>query len=285
MLDEKLLSEVWDDLENQNKKIFETGFEDLDSVLGIVEKKGALITIGARPAMGKTTFMLSIMENILQKNKKCMYFSLEMSKEQLVKRLLFQKAEVSFIKSKLNNFVARDWEKLADAMNNLSKWDLFVYDNSGTDTNEIEAAIKEQKPDVVFIDYFQLLGGKPKQDRLVQIEENMKNLKRIAKEYGIVIFIASQLSRAVESRCDKRPLLSDLRESGAIENISDVVIFLYRAEYYNFLEEDDELRRKGEAEVIVAKNKFGTCGMIYVTFRSSIPKFYQDLRSKNFDVF
>lgn len=285
MLDEKLLQDVWDDLENQNKTLFETGFEDLDSVLGIQEKKGAVITIGARPAMGKTTFMLSVMENILLKNKKCIYFSLEMSKEQLVKRILFQRAEVSFIKSKLNNYVAKDWEKLADAMNNLSKWDFFVEDNTDTKTEEIELTIKELKPDVVFIDYFQLLGGKPKQDRLTQIEENMKALKQIAKEYGVVIFIASQLSRAVESRCDKRPLLSDLRESGAIENISDVVIFLYRPEYYNFMEDDDELRKKGEAEVIVAKNKFGTCGIIHATFRANIPKFYPDLRSKYFDVF
>ena len=276
MLDEKLLQDVWDDLEYQNKVLFETGFEDLDLVLGIAEKKGAVITIGARPAMGKTTFMLSIMENILLKNKKCIYFSLEMSKEQLVKRILFQRAEVSFIKSKLNNYVAKDWEKLAQAMNNLSKWDLFVDDSSAANTKEIEAAIKEQKPDVVFIDYFQLLGGKPKQDRLIQIEENMKALKRIAKEYGVVIFIASQLSRAPESRYDKRPLLSDLRESGAIENISDVVIFLYRDEYYNSREEYDEFRPKGETEVIVAKNKFGACGSIRLTFKANIPKFYQD---------
>ena len=170
-------------------------------------------------------------------------------------------------------------------MNNLSRWDFFVEDNTDTKTEEIELTIKELKPDVVFIDYFQLLGGKPKQDRLTQIEENMKALKQIAKEYGVVIFIASQLSRAVESRCDKRPLLSDLRESGAIENISDVVIFLYRPEYYNFMEDDDELRKKGEAEVIVAKNMFGTCGIIHTTFRANIPKFYPDLRSKYFDVF
>lgn len=282
MLDEKLLQDVWDDLENQNKTFFETGFEDLDSVLGIAEKKGAVITIGARPAMGKTTFMLSIMENILLKNKKCIYFSLEMSKEQLVKRILFQRAEVSFIKSKLNNYVAKDWEKLANAMNNLSKWDLFVDDSSAANTKEIEAAIKEQKPDVVFIDYFQLLGGKPKQDRLIQIEENMRALKRIAKEYGVVIFIASQLSRAPESRYDKRPLLSDLRESGAIENISDVVIFLYRDEYYNSREEYDEFRPKGETEVIVAKNKFGACGSIRLTFKSNIPKFYGQIEESEF---
>ena len=282
MLDKKLLQDVWGDLENQNKTFFKTGFEDLDCILGIQEQKGALITIGARPAMGKTTFILSILENILLKNKRCLYFSLEMSKEQVITRLLFHIAEISFIKSKMNNMDEKDWEKLSDAMNNLLMWDLKIDDNSGIKTEEIETAIKEQQPDVVFIDYLQLMDGKRKQDRCTQIEEIIKDLKRIAKENGVVIIIASQLSRAVENRCDKRPLLSDLRESGAIENISDVVIFLYRDEYYNF-REDDELHPKGETEVIIAKNKFGTCGYIHLTFKSNILKFYQD-RGANFDL-
>ena len=283
MLDKNLLQDVWEDLENQNKTFFKTGFEDLDCILGIQEKKGALITIGARPAMGKTTFMLSIMENILSNNKRCLYFSLEMSKEQVITRLLFQIAEISFIKSKMNNMDEKDWEKLSDAMNNLLMWDLKLDDNSGIKTEEIETAIKEQQPDVVFIDYLQLMDGKRKQDRCTQIEEIIKDLKRIAKENGVVIIIASQLSRAVENRCDKRPMLSDLRDSGSIENLSDVVIFLYRDEYYNF-REDDDIHPKGEAEVIIAKNKFGACGYIYLTFKSNIPKFYQD-RGANFDLF
>ena len=282
MLDKKLLQDVWEDLENQNKTFFKTGFEDLDCILGIQEKKGALITIGARPAMGKTTFMLSIMENILLKNKRCLYFSLEMSKEQLITRLLFHIAEISFIKSKMNNMDEKDWEKLSDAMNNLLMWDLKIDDNSILKTEEIETAIKEQQPDVVFIDYLQLMDGKRKQDRCIQIEEIIKDLKRIAKENGVVIIIASQLSRAVENRYDKHPMLSDLRDSGSIENLSDVVIFLYRDEYYNF-REDDDIHPKGEAEVIIAKNKFGACGYIYLTFKSNIPKFYQD-RGANFDV-
>lgn len=283
MLDKKLLQDVWEDLENQNKRFFKTGFEDLDCILGIQEQKGALITIGARPAMGKTTFMLSIMENILLKNKRCLYFSLEMSKEQVITRLLFQIAEISFIKSKINAMNEKDWEKLSAAMNNLLMWDLKIDDNSILKTEEIETAIKEQQPDVVFIDYLQLMDGKRKQDRCTQIEEIIKDLKRIAKENGVVIVIASQLSRAVENRCDKRPMLSDLRDSGSIENLSDVVIFLYRDEYYNF-REDDDIHPKGETEVIIAKNKFGACGYIYLTFKSNIPKFYQD-RGANFDIF
>ena len=284
MLDKNLLQEVWDNLKNQNKIFFKTGFEDLDSVLGIQEKKGALITIGARPAMGKTTFMLSILENILSKNKKCLYFSLDMLKERLITRLLFQISETDFVKFKYFNYIEEnDWENLSVAMYNLLKWDLRIDDNSGIKTDEIEIAIKEQQPDVVFIDYLQLMEGKRKKDRFTQIEEIIKDLKRIAKENGVVIIIASQLSRAVENRCDKRPLLSDLRESGAIENISDVVIFLYRDEYYNF-RENDELHPKGETEVIIAKNKFGTCGYIHLTFKSNIIKFYQD-KGAEFGVF
>ena len=284
MLDKKLLQDVWDNLENQNKIFFKTGFEDLDSVLGIQEKKGALITIGARPAMGKTTFMLSILENILSKNKKCLYFSLDMLKERLITRLLFQISETDFVKFKYFNYIEEnDWENLSVAMYNLLKWDLRIDDNSGIKTDEIEIAIKEQQPDVVFIDYLQLMDGKRKQDRCTQIEEIIKDLKRIAKENGVVIIIASQLSRAVENRCDKRPMLSDLRDSGSIENLSDVVIFLYRDEYYHY-REDDDIHPKGEAEVIIAKNKFGACGYIYLTFKSNIPKFYQD-RGANFDLF
>ena len=283
MLNKKLLQDVWEDLENKNKTFFKTGFEDLDCILGIQEKKGELITIGARPAMGKTTFMLSIMENILLKNKRCLYFSLEMSKEQVITRLLFQIAEISFIKSKMNNMDEKDWEKLSDAMNNLLMWDLKLDDNSGIKTEEIETAIKEQQPDVVFIDYLQLMEGKRKKDRFTQIEEIIKDLKRIAKENGVVIIIASQLSRAVENRYDKRPMLSDLRDSGSIEKRSDVVIFLYRDEYYNF-REDDAIRPKGETEVMIARSKFGACGYIYLTFKSNIPKFYQ-VRGANFDVF
>ena len=280
MLDEKLLQDVWEDLENQNKTFFETGFEDLDCVLGIQEKKGAVITIGARPAMGKTTFMLSVMENILLKNKKCIYFSLHMTKEEVVKRLMFLNAEVCFCKSKLNNLIDKDWLKLASAFENLSKWEFKIDDNTAIKTDEIENAIKEQLPDVVFIDYIQLLEESRKKDRFVQIEDIMKNLKRIAKESGVVIIIASQLSRAVENRYDKRPLLSDLRESGAIENISDVVIFLYRADYYGIY--DEELCPKGETEVIVAKNKFGACGAIHLTFKSNIPKFYGQIVENEF---
>lgn len=282
MLDEKLMAEVWDDIENQYKPILQTGFIDFDTIMGLTEGKGALVTIAARPAMGKTTFMLSIMENILQKNKKCLYFSLEMSAAQIKNRILLMSAEIGLTPAKLGKLTASNFEKIAKTLEIMSKWNLSVDDTSCITVEEIEEKIKEEKPEIVFIDYFQLLGGKPKQDRLTQIEENMKDLKRISKENEVIIFMASQLSRAVESRCDKHPMLSDLRESGAIENISDVVVFLYRDEYYNFGEYDDELRPKGETEVIVAKNKFGCCGVVHLTFKANIPKFYDKIVESEF---
>ncbi|MGN0031497.1 MAG: DnaB-like helicase C-terminal domain-containing protein [Candidatus Gastranaerophilaceae bacterium] len=191
MLDKNLLQDVWDNLENQNKTFFQTGFEDLDCILSIQEKKGALITIGARPAMGKTTFMLSILENILSKNKKCLYFSLDTLKEQLITRLLFQISETNFMKFKYFNYIEEnDWRNLSEAMNKLLKWNLRIDDNSGIKTEEIETAIKEFHPDVVFIDYFQLMERKRKQDQYTQSEEIIIDLKRIAKEYGVVIIVA-----------------------------------------------------------------------------------------------
>lgn len=220
--------------------------------MGLTESKGALVTIGARPAMCKTTFVLSMLENILKQNKKVLIFSLDMSAVQITKRILLMNAEVGIIHEKLGKLTASDFEKLAKTFEIISEWNLAVDDTSCITIDQIEEKIKETKPEIVFIDYLQLISGNKKKDRFSQIENICLNLKRIAKENEVIIFMTSQLSRAVESRYDKRPMLSDLRESGAIENISDVVVFLYRDEYYNF-RDDDELRPKGETEIIVAK--------------------------------
>ena len=283
MLDQKLLQEVWEDFEDTNKPLLQTGFQDLDVILGLYGNKGRLVTIGARPAMGKTTFMLSIAEKLLEKNKKVLLYSLEMSDKQMIKKLLLMTSEVESAKVRLKQLSASDYETLARNMDKISEWDLYIDDTPGITVDQIEKRIKEVKPEIVFIDYLQLMSGDKKKDRYSQIEDICLNLKRIAKENGLIIFMASQLSRALESRYDKRPLLSDLRESGAIENISDIVIFLYREKYYNYRDEDDELRTKGETEVIVAKNKFGCCGTVHITFSAKIPKFYD--RSNHFGIF
>lgn len=283
MIDEGIIAEIWADIENKNKKYFQTGFEELDEIIKIDENKGALITIGGRPAMGKTAFALSIMEKILEQNKKVLAFSLEMSEKRFIQRLLVLNSEVDMMRFKTGELAQKDYEKLAQGINNLENFDLTIIDR-GVTTDEIEEGIKEGKPRVVIIDYLQLIECRKKMDRVTQIDDTMKNLKRISKEYGVVIFILSQLSRALESRIDKRPLLSDFRESGSIENISDVVIFLYRPEYYTPFGNDNEIQIKGETEVIIAKNRFGPVGVSYMCFKPRFAKFYSG-RSKLSDIF
>ncbi len=285
MLVKDYLINVYNDFENAyaNTPKIEIGFRNIDSFVHLYKGKGALITIGARPAMGKTTFMFSIMENMMKNKYKVLLFSLEMSAEQAVKKILIQKSEVGIIKQYNCSFTQTDWEKLASSMTEIEKWDLHVEDESNMNVEQIGEKIKEIKPEVVFIDYLQLIAGKRKTDRVTQIDEIMKELKHIAKENGILIFIASQLSRAIECRYDKRPMLSDLRESGSIENISDVVMFIYRDEYYN-PKDEDEIRIKGDTEIIVAKNRFGPVGTEHLQFKANIPKFYERTEDY-FDVF
>lgn len=273
MINKEILAEIWDDIENKDKKYFKIGFEELDEILKIEEGKGAIITIGARPAMGKTTLALSFLEKILEQNKKVLAFSLEMSEKQFIKRFFALNAEVDFMRLKTGYLSTSDYEKLAQSLNNLENFDLTISDLAVT-TDEIEEKIKEVKPDVVLIDYLQLIEGKRKMDRVTQIDNIMRNLKRIAKEQGVVIFILSQLSRALESRYDKRPLLSDFRESGSIENTSDVVIFIYRPDYYRNSDEDNDIRIKGETEIIVAKNRFGPVDVSHMCFKANIAKFF-----------
>lgn len=281
MVEKKLIEEVVENMKNYNTpSYFKTGFLDLDDLIGL-RKKGALITIGARPAMGKTAFMLNIISNQIKQNKKCLLFSLEMSEEQVVNRLICQTSETDSIKIRMGKMELKDWNKIENAAEKIANWDLLINDKPGINIYEIEECIKEVKPEVVFIDYLQLISAPKKMDRYTQIEYVMKELKRIAIENELVIFINSQLSRSPEQRCDKRPLLSDLRESGGIENISDIVLFIYRDEYYNFADEVD-ISRKGIAEIIVAKNKLGPCGTVNLKFVPKLTKFYNLIKEMEF---
>lgn len=273
VVDRELLESVVEDLNNINKPYFKTGFIDLDELLSL-RRKSALITVGARPAMGKTAFMYNIMENVAGQGKKCLLFSLEMSKTQVAGRLICQHSEVDFMKLRAGVMSEKDWEKIAETLNFLTEIPISIDDTCAMNIEEIEEKIKDNKPEVVFIDYLQLISASKKKDRYNQIEDIMKNLKRISEENEIIIFISSPLSRAVENRMDKRPMLSDLRDSGSIENISDIVMFLYRSDYYSHGEDDESaLYSRGCAEIIVAKNKFGPVGTIMLKFIPSITKF------------
>ena len=173
---------------------------------------------------------------------------------------------------------SKSTEKINVALDKLLKYDLTIVDNV-LNINEIKETIEQNNPEFVFIDFLQLIDIPPKKPRSESFEKVMKDLKKIAKDNNCIIFVTSQLSRALESRCDKRPFLSDLRESGAIENISDIVMFIYRDEYYTSIEKEDYAYNKGRAEVIVAKNKYGTTATVSLLFRSSIMKFLEPINN------
>ena len=270
-----------------------TGFYDLDTMMNGLQKSD-LIILAARPAMGKTAFALNIAQNVaLRANVPVAIFSLEMSKDQLVQRLLCSEAEVDTQRLKTGNMQAKDWEKLALAMSNFteSKSTIYIDDTAGCTITDIRAkcrrlAMAEKDLGLIVIDYLQLIEGTGREDRMQQISSISRGLKILAKELNVPIIALSQLSRAVESRTDKRPMLSDLRESGSIEQDADIVMFIYRDEYYknaNDEEEDAEkAANKGEAEIIIAKHRNGPVGTVKLLFQGSITKFKNPIKT---DVF
>ena len=282
MIDKEILDKTFKQITEENRNALATGFQDLDILLSGVEK-GNLIVIGGRPAMGKTAFMTSILYNLLKSDKKCIVFSLEMSINQYLKRLIAQVGEIDLFSLNNNELLNdRKNEEIKTALDIISSFDLTVFDDKYK-IDEIRNKIETEKPEYVFIDYLQLLETPRKKQRSEAITNIMLDLKQTAKENNCIIFISSQLSRALESRCDKHPMLSDLRESGDIENISDVVMFIYREEYYKCsFDEEDYALNKGKAEIIVAKNKMGAVCTIELLFRSPIAKFLEPV---HYDVF
>ena len=275
MIEKELLEKVKNKILEPQEPQLQTGFRDLDYLLASVEKS-SIITIGGRPAMGKTSFAVSIMLKFLEQNKKCLFFSLGRSKSYFIKRIIPTVAEVDYSRLNRNetDLNEKEKEKISAAFDKLSEYNLTIID----DVKKIEG-IKEkieiEKPDIVFIDYLQLFDTPFKKQRNDAIEDILRSLKELAKENDCTIFVLSQLSRALESRCDKRPMLCDLRDSGGIESVSDVVLFIYREEYYKI----DDNERKGNAEIILAKNNYGSTGVVCeLLFRASIMKFLEPIR-------
>ena len=252
-----------------------TGFYDLDAMTSGLQKSD-LIILAARPSMGKTAFALNIAQHVgLKARKPVAIFSLEMPKEQLVQRMLCSEAEVDTQKLKTGNMQSKDWEKLTTAMNFFADAPIFIDDCAGASVMDIRAkcrrlAMEQKELGLIVIDYLQLMEGSGNgDDRNQQISGISRGLKGLARELGVPVIALSQLSRAVEQRTDKKPMLSDLRESGAIEQDADIVMFIYRDEYYN--KEDTENR--GKAEVIIAKHRNGPVGAIDLLFQGNITKF------------
>lgn len=269
---EKLLENTLDRLLNSEKEQFITGFEDLDlAMVGL--KSGSLITVGGRPAMGKTTFLMSIFENALKKNKKCIYFSLEMSEKLFIERFLIQYAELNHVMVKSGRMTEPEKAKLKETCYGLKNFDYEIVCNwSSISIDEIGQKIENYNPDYVFIDYFQLLKLNSKKDIQTEIKNMLSQIKRIANKNDCYVFIASQLSRAPESRIDKRPLLSDLRGSSSLEELSDVVMFVYRDDYYHSYGSD--YPETNRVEIIIPKNNSGQVGTVILDFKKEIPKMF-----------
>ena len=251
-----------------------TGYYDLDAVMSGLQKSD-LIILAARPSMGKTAFALNIAQNVALRSKEPVaIFSLEMSKEQLTKRLLCSEAEIDSQRLKSGNMQTNDWQKLTDTMNYFTDAPLFIDDTPNATLVDIRAKcrrlVNEHKHlGLIVIDYLQLMEGSKNEDRFQQISSISRGLKGLARELNVPIIALSQLSRAIEQRKDRKPMLSDLRESGAIEQDADIVIFIHREEYY----EPEAVEHKGKAQIIVAKHRNGPTASIELLFQGNITKF------------
>lgn len=250
-----------------------SGFNDLDAKTSGFQK-GDMVLIAARPSMGKTTFALNIAENAaLRSGKRVAIFSLEMSKEQLAYKLLCSEAHVDMLRLRTGNLDERDWENLARASGPLGSSKIFIDDTAGITVMEMRSKCRRLKIehgiDLIIIDYLQLMAGsKGNESRQQEVSEISRSIKAIAKEMQCPVIALSQLSRAPEQRADHRPMLSDLRESGSIEQDADLVMFLYRDEYY-----DKETEDKNMAECIIAKQRNGPVGTIKLAWLGQYSKF------------
>ncbi len=252
-----------------------TGFIDLDYKLSGLQPSD-LVLVAARPSMGKTAFVLNIAQHVaFKKEKGVAVFSLEMSKEQLVNRLFALESQVDSQMLRTGNLKDSDWEKLIEGAGIIGRSNLIIDDTPSISVSELRSKCRKYKLEhnieLVIIDYLQLMmgsAGKRQESRQKEISEISRSLKALARELNVPVVALSQLSRAVESRPDKRPMLSDLRESGAIEQDADVVMFIYRDEYYN---KDSDKKR--QAEIIIAKQRNGPIGTVDLAWLADYTKF------------
>ncbi|UZW14272.1 replicative DNA helicase [Clostridium pasteurianum] len=248
-----------------------SGFPELDAKTSGFQK-GDMILIAARPSMGKTTFALNLAEYAaLRASKSIVVFSLEMSKEQLAYKLLCSEANVDMLKLRTGNLEDSDWDNIARASGPLAEAKVYIDDTAGISVMEMRSKCRrikiEHGIDMIIIDYLQLMSGSG-ESRQQEVSEISRSIKALAKEMQCPVIALSQLSRAPEQRTDHRPMLSDLRESGSIEQDADLVMFLYRDEYYNKETED-----KNVAECIIAKQRNGPTGTVKLAWLGQFSKF------------
>lgn len=251
-----------------------TGFLDLDYRTAGMQPSD-LILVAARPSMGKTAFVLNIAQYVAFKQAKTVaIFSLEMSKEQLVNRLFSMESKVDSQHLRTGNLSDVEWEKLIESAGAIGKSNLIIDDTPGISISELRSKCRKYKLEhnleMIIIDYLQLMSGSGRStdSRQQEISDISRSLKALARELHVPVIALSQLSRAVEQRPDHRPMLSDLRESGAIEQDADVVMFIYRDDYYN-----KDTEKKGIAEIIIAKQRNGPIGTVELVWLPDFTKF------------
>lgn len=257
-----------------------TGFKELDVLLGGFQKSD-LIVLAARPSVGKTALALDMMRHAaLIEKKNVAFFSLEMSNMQIMDRLLGMQSGIPFWEIRTNKLNEEKVVKLANTMGELADANIFIDDSPGQNINQIRTKARrlalEQGIDIIFVDYLQLMHGNTKESRALEVGEVSQGLKNLAKELNVPVVALSQLSRAIELRQNRRPQLSDLRESGSIEQDADVVIFLDREETWN-----PDTEKKGSAEVFVAKHRNGPTGIVELAFIKEIASFRNLYKEKN----
>jgi len=253
-----------------------TGFTDLDGILAGLQPS-TLTIVGARPAVGKTSLALGILAHVgIELRKPSLLFSLEMGHLELCQRLLASEAHVDGQRVRTGRLQEADWRKLGVAVSRLDSAPIFIDDNPNVTVMDIRARARRMRKTegelgVVMVDYLQLMTGRAKaENRQVEVAEISRSLKILARELEVPVIALSQLSRGLEARQDKRPMLSDLRESGSLEQDADVVLFIYREEQYD---PDIPIERRGDAEIIVAKHRNGPTGSVHLAFLSQYARF------------
>ena len=262
-----------------------TGFIDLDYKTSGLQPSD-LILVAARPSMGKTAFVLNIAQHVaFRQNKTVAIFSLEMSKEQLVNRLFSLESYVDAQLLRTGNLKDSDWEKLIEGAGIIGRSNLIIDDTPGISISDMRSKCRKYKLEhnleLIIIDYLQLMSGSVggrSESRQQEISDISRSLKALARELHVPVISLSQLSRAVEQRPDHRPMLSDLRESGAIEQDADVVMFIYRDDYYN-----KDTEHVNEAEIIIAKQRNGPIGTVTLTWLPQYTKFANSQRKQDYD--
>lgn len=256
--------------------------------------KGDLVIIAARPAMGKTSFALNMVQNLLNKGKGVAFFSLEMPAEQLMLRMLSLTTSIPLQRIRVGDFSGDEAQRLDDAMISIERSKLFIDDSGGINIHQLRSKLRKLKTkhpeiELAVIDYLQIMNGTGGKDRHLEVSEISRGLKMLARELGIPIVALSQLNRGLESRADKRPMLSDIRESGSIEQDADIILFVYRNDVYLYKEEKEREKaalsagkefiskfiekEEEEAEIIIGKQRNGPTGHVKLMFQKKFTRF------------